>query len=319
MGVDISNPFVGPMVLRKQWRPKPSQRGPLRASYLDYLAPTSCYGVRRIIGNYSGACVRRQTTGVNYAFLGNDFDLTTYVADVGAGDGTLDRWYDQSNNGRHLTIGSETGWIRNSSTTYTVGGKPAIRSTGQAFVAPSNLTNYITASAATILWAGQIDSVSANNADPSTNNAAWRDNFGIVGLSFTSTGSAQAWNDDNTTWDIAAQPYTLSTAVFVAWRHRSGNIEINVNGRGWTTVASADTRAITGTMAIGFNGTMRHLEFATFNIALSDADVTAWGSDAATYYGGTWGSTMTDPWAIDRSPARLPWDGPADRLRMLRD
>lgn len=289
----------------------------------DSLSPTTCFATRKLVTAYAGQCLRLDTGGgTDFGFTGNDFNRTAMETAVGVGTALLTAWYDQSGNTRNLTSPGVAA-IRTAGVTNTLGSKCCVKhpagTTGASFAVNNSVL--MTNNAATVFWVGQFDAADRSNADPSTNAKAWGDDFGIIGASFTATGMAQAWNDDNTTWDIAQSPAALLAVHAVAWRHSGGNIQINVDGTGWVSVASGNTRAMTGTTSLGLTlgaSIARHVEFSTFNTALSDAQVDALGRDAMTYYGGVWG--VTNDWtAVMRNPDRTPDSTPYDRPRHLRD
>lgn len=64
------------------------------------------YGLTRLV-NYSGACLRvrrsSDNTELDIGFSGSNIDSTAMLSFVGAGNGFVVNWYDQSGGGRHLT------------------------------------------------------------------------------------------------------------------------------------------------------------------------------------------------------------------------
>lgn len=267
---------------------------------LDSLAPTSACGLRKLVTAYAGKCIKVDNNAAT--LLDIDFNGLAIDRDAVEGFGATaycNTIYDQSGNGRNI-VGTTGGPIRFASRSTTIGKRLAVWTNGNVGSYSGNVGTLITNAAGTILWAGAVVKTTTNAASPDANNGAWGDNFAIVGVAFKTGGfaasleqyTAVAFNDDNAI-DGASVNVPRFAPLLIAWRHRVGNIEINVNGGGWTTVASGNTRAVSGTMALGRSGETLHGEFITFNTALSDANVNAWGVEAAAYWGGSWGSAAS--------------------------
>jgi len=90
------------------------------------------HSVRKAVVGYSGYCmeVRRSSdnTTRNIGFVGDDLDIADLASFVGANDGFIRTWYDQTGSGTHLiqTNNLLQPLIRTGGTTYTQNGKPAI-------------------------------------------------------------------------------------------------------------------------------------------------------------------------------------------------
>ncbi|WP_150288145.1 arabinofuranosidase catalytic domain-containing protein [Rhabdaerophilum calidifontis] len=70
------------------------------------VVPLGAYSVRRLDSNYSGACLRVRRSSDNaeldIGFAGQALDISALLGFVGAGDGFVTTWYDQSGNARNL-------------------------------------------------------------------------------------------------------------------------------------------------------------------------------------------------------------------------
>jgi hypothetical protein len=267
---------------------------------LDSLSPTSACGLRKLLTAYGGNCVKVDNGSGGMTDVGfNGTALDRIGLDASHANAYCNTLYDQSGNARNI-VGTFGGIIRLTSRTTTIGKRAAAWSNGTVGSYSGNVGTLITNAAGTILWAGACLLTNTNNAAPEGNNGAWGDNFGIVGVGVKTAGyaaaletySAVAYNDDNLMDSVAAD-IPRYAPLLIAWRHSGGQIQINVNGGGWTQAASGNTRAVTGTMSLGRSGDFLHGEFCTFNTALSDASVDAWGAEAAAYWGGAWGAAAS--------------------------
>jgi prepilin-type N-terminal cleavage/methylation domain-containing protein len=125
---------------------------------LDQLttAPAAAFSLRRLSAGYTGPAitVRRSsdntTADVGFTATG-DLDLAALTTFVGANDGFVTRWYDQSGNGRHKSQGNTARQPRivTAGVVETMSGKPTVRhDAGVGLVAPTGayLTNASAAS-----------------------------------------------------------------------------------------------------------------------------------------------------------------------------
>lgn len=92
----------------------------------------ACFSVRKTNSSYVGNCmkVRRSSdnTMLDIGFDGTDLDTVSLLAFVGAGNGFVDTWYDQSGNSRNLVQHTTTKQpkIVNSGSLITSGGRAII-------------------------------------------------------------------------------------------------------------------------------------------------------------------------------------------------
>ncbi len=104
-------------------------------SYLlnTYSGAAVAYSLRKLNSSYSGSAIRVRrsndsaTQDIGFDASGN-LDTTALTSFVGAGNGFVTTWYDQSGNGKHVTQTTATSQpqIVSSGTIYTKNGKPSI-------------------------------------------------------------------------------------------------------------------------------------------------------------------------------------------------
>jgi hypothetical protein len=72
-----------------------------------YLYGDAIWSVRRLKPNYTGDCIRVRRSSddaeMNIAFVGADLDTSTLTTFIGANDGLIVKWFDQSGNGYDLS------------------------------------------------------------------------------------------------------------------------------------------------------------------------------------------------------------------------
>lgn len=104
----------------------------------DYPNAASAYSLRLLRSAYTGNCieVRRSSdnTTQNIGFVNNELDTSSLLSFVGAGEGYIRTWYDQSGSGVNATqtTNSEQPRIVNGGVVETEGGKNSIRFTTTA-------------------------------------------------------------------------------------------------------------------------------------------------------------------------------------------
>lgn len=107
---------------------------PVPLALLDaYPGAGAAYSVRKLSSTYTGAALRVRRSSDNteqdIGFVGIDLDTTSLSSFVGAGNGFVTKWYDQSGNNKDFfqNTGASQLFIVNSGTIYTSNGIPAIR------------------------------------------------------------------------------------------------------------------------------------------------------------------------------------------------
>jgi hypothetical protein len=106
---------------------------PVPLALLDIYGPaTAAYSVRKLSSFYVGSAIRVRRSSDNteqdIGFVGIDLDTTALSSFVGAGNGFVTVFYDQTGNGKHKiqTISTQQPRIVNSGSIELVNGKPAI-------------------------------------------------------------------------------------------------------------------------------------------------------------------------------------------------
>jgi len=126
-------------------------------SYLldTYGGVSVAYSLRKLSSTYTGSAIRvrrsSDNTEQNIGFIGNDLDTTSLTSFVGAGNGFVTTWYDQSGNGNNSTqtTASKQPQIVNNGIIIMQGTKPSFtfsQSNGFNLTSELNLSNF------TILW-----------------------------------------------------------------------------------------------------------------------------------------------------------------------
>ena len=81
-----------------------------------YSGASAAYSLRKLRSAYSGNCIRvrrsSDNTEQNIGFVNNVLDETSLTSFVGAGDGFVTTWYDQSGNSKDITNSIGTGQPR---------------------------------------------------------------------------------------------------------------------------------------------------------------------------------------------------------------
>jgi len=112
----------------------------------DYPTAKIAYSFRKLRSAYSGNCieVRRSSdnTTSNIGFVNNVLDEAALLSFVGAGDGFVKTWYDQSGNANNLTAASDAAQPRivTSGVVEKQNGKTAIYSTTAMTMSCSNFS-----------------------------------------------------------------------------------------------------------------------------------------------------------------------------------
>lgn len=94
----------------------------------------AAYSVRKLSSSYTGSALRVRRSSDNteqdIGFVGLDLDTTALSSFVGANNGFVTKWYDQSGNSRDMVQATAANQMRivNAGVIETSGGKPSIRS-----------------------------------------------------------------------------------------------------------------------------------------------------------------------------------------------
>lgn len=99
----------------------------------SYSGLTGAFSLRRLSKTYGGRCIRVRRSSdsavLDIGFSGNNLDITALTNFVGANDGLVTTWYDQSGNGYNITqgIAGRQPAIITGGTLITDNGMPALR------------------------------------------------------------------------------------------------------------------------------------------------------------------------------------------------
>jgi len=106
-----------------------------------YTGSKRAYSVRKLSSSYTGDAIRVRRSSdnaeQNIGFVGEDLDTSALTTFVGANDGFITTWYDQSGNGANATqsTAATQATIVSAGTIYTAGTKSAIyASSGRSFM-----------------------------------------------------------------------------------------------------------------------------------------------------------------------------------------
>lgn len=161
----------------------------------------------------------------------------------------------------------------------------------------SNLSDFISASAATVVCAVKATAVRADQGAWFNNDRIfWAGSSFYFALGVYRSGGLDYFgfvNRDPST-DVAVASHTQDTMVVLGMKHEGGNIKIRANGGSWSTTASGNTDntgvgIIVGDTGAGGGSTemdLAHLAF--WQTALSDADLL----EVEKYLGHTVGITI---------------------------
>lgn len=153
------------------------------------------------------------------------------------------------------------------------------------------ISNLIAADAYTIMAAVKYTTVGGGGIAGYDNEGFLSDAGGYWGT-MAYTGQAGAYNYDGTS-DIAVASYTAGNWMLIQTAHRSGNIEVRINGGAATSTASGNTLSLASSMLLGrhynlyyFDGDLG--EALIYNTALSLSDINNVGDYLATKWGLSW-------------------------------
>lgn len=284
----------------------------LTGSYpLDELpGATGAWSTRKLTSAYEASCLRVRRSSDNaeldIGFSGAALDTETLLAFVGAGDGYVRTWYDQSGVGAtrdfaHASAAQQPQIVSSGAVLTGIGGQPALVFNGtstwlqtQAFS-----STMLTVSAGTVCIVFQATAVSTANTPAYDNDAVWCNADDQVGAHLHSTTpSVRAINQDVGGLDVATQTIAVGTAYVHTWRHGSSLVTSALNSATvGASAASGNTSALNTALRIGrnyesgpvqgyYDGALA--EMITYNTALSAGDLDTLGVSMAQPYGIAW-------------------------------
>ena len=166
---------------------------------LDFYPNASvAYSLRKLRTAYTGNCIRVRRSSDNteqdIGFVGNDLDTTSLLSFVGAGDGFVTIWYDQSGNGNNAnqaTALSQPQIVASGVVNVLLSGKPCLI----AMPSVMALTNSISASNELTMYSvyeGRV--VGQNSYFIGTGGNGYLFAVGSTGNYLTSIGGGSAFN-----------------------------------------------------------------------------------------------------------------------------
>lgn len=116
-----------------------------------YPNAAAAYSVRKLRSDYTGSALRVRRASDNaeqdIGFVGNDLDTASLLTFVGASNGFVSTWYDQSTNAKHMTqvLAASQVQIVFAGVLSEDGGKPSIKgATGKFFDVPTvSIASYL--------------------------------------------------------------------------------------------------------------------------------------------------------------------------------
>jgi len=155
-----------------------------------------------------------------------------------------------------------------------------------------NASNFVTVSAATMIFAIYVEAVDTNNAATYDNDAIISEGTGNFGLVLKNNAGAYTicYANFDGSDDSVCKSISINTTYVVMARHESGNIYISINGGAETSAASGNTSGVGAPVYIGRNYNAAQFyagrigELALWNVALTGTDL----SDAIAYFRNIW-------------------------------
>lgn len=203
----------------------------------------------RQLETYSGNCIRvrrsSDNTEQNIGFVGGALDTASLLSFVGAGNGFVKTWYDQSGNGYNVT---------NTTPTY----QPKIVSSGSLITKNNKPTIYFDRAAGTNLVNNSISITGSNRAFYSVQSVETYNSFGII---WSKVGNFFGYHSDNqetylfSPKTIFSPTYTAMDLHIMTWF----NGQARING-GENTVSNAFTEDLTGIIIGGLGDGSNNLE-----------------------------------------------------------
>jgi hypothetical protein len=275
--------------------------GPMDA----FAFPWRAYSLRRLLSVYTGPLVRvrrsSDDTTLDIGFnLDGSLDTVDLLAFVGANDGFVDRWYDQTGGGAHLEQGTTTAQpaIVTAGVVNLLDGLPAVTFDGTNDYLTVASSGLYAAGAATmgIVFSGAsaANSVVVGESNNSGGGALYRllrSSTAAMNVQATNSGGTSMWANSvagDTTFDAAQHHvfYSDSGSVINDWRDGAPkHVSLAAVRSGVMTLTNLSLGAHLngGTPANFLNGKVQELVLWTSNqavdrVAISDAQADYWGT-----------------------------------------
>jgi hypothetical protein len=252
---------------------------------LDGLSNVACaYSTRKLRTAYSGSAIRVRRSNDNaeqdIGFSGDDLDTSALASFVGANNGLVTTWYDQSGNGvnaTQTTLGDQIPLVA-SGTNYTINSKASLRWTGgsQRLVFTSTQSNPVS-----VYMVARFNSYVAG--------AHLLDGSGLnprMLLGYGGSTDYQMYNGGSPA-DGGTTDTTTAHSLVAVFNNASSSLSVDdganvisgsigTQGRGGTIIGA-------GYVSTGFDGWIP--ELVCFNGAISGTDASTCRSSAQSYWG----------------------------------
>lgn len=242
-----------------------------------YYGAAGVYSLRHLRTGYSGPAIRvrrsSDDTEQDIYFLNGVLDTTSLLSFVGAGDGFVRTWYDQSGNGRDFsqtTAGSQPQIVA-SGAVVQQGGKPAID-----FLSSKHLTTLAVPFTASVVPFALFAVVSPGSG--SVNRGVFANRTGADGMVlFSRTGSATAWGTWNGSgFEVSSAPInSRSLLEMLSANGQSGNYYLNASSGGSFAGTAGDVPYIGGAGGQQHDGTIQEIIYYESNQSANRATIAA--------------------------------------------
>lgn len=269
---------------------------------LDNVSASLAVSTRKLSSSYSGNCIRVRRSSDNteqdIGFSGNALDTSSLLSFVGANDGFVVRWYDQSGNGRYFnqsTTANQPQIVSSGSVVTGVGGEPALNCDGSndgfsllnSNATSTTISNIITASAYTAFSIFTLDTISTSTGATYVTPYLWGDSGRYIGLHFMNTNKLRFYNWDGSE-DYAELTVSTGTEYLAETRHESSTLYAKVNNGSEASAASGNTSNVLGSPQLATNSTLffdgKVTEVIFYNSALSSGDRSTVSTALNNYY-----------------------------------
>lgn len=283
------------------------RRGGMVMYPLDVVTgATGGWATRKVSSSYAGSCLRIRRSSDNseqdIGFVGAELDTASLLTFVGANNGFIVTWYDQSGNGRNIvqpTATNQPQLVSSGSVITTLGGQPSIDFDGvDNFMFSGVLISaFLTTSAGTVACIFRADVINTANGTAYDNDTVWCNDDEQVGIALHSTGpKVQAMNQDTGALDVSEITIAEDTNYVHVWQHGSSQVRSFLNNNtGQDAKSTGNTTALNTSLTIGknynetayFDGNM--VQLICYNTELSTTDIDSLGAAMAFHYTGlTW-------------------------------